>query len=132
MVTDVPGASDVFVEGVVSYANRSKIARLGVPAELIDAHGAVSAPVARAMAKGLRQAADVSYALATTGIAGPTGGTDAKPVGTVIIALAGSEGTSVVRHVFPGDRDRVRRRTAQAALDLLRRRLLGCDPNILA
>jgi nicotinamide-nucleotide amidase len=124
LVTDVPGASDVFAEGVVTYANEAKVARLGVPADLIVAHGAVSEPVARAMAEGERAASGTTYALATTGIAGPAGGSEAKPVGLVFIALAGPEGTEVVRAVMPGDRDRVRHRAALAALNLLRLRLL--------
>lgn len=124
LVTDVSGASDVFTEGLVTYANTAKVARLGVPAELIAAHGAVSEPVARAMAEGARTSSGTAYALAATGIAGPTGGSPDKPVGLVFLALAGLEGTEVTRLVLPGDRDRVRHRAAMAALNLLRLRLL--------
>jgi len=132
MITDVPGASRFLVEGVVAYANEAKTRRLDVPARLLEAHGAVSDPVARAMAENLRRAAGTTYALATTGIAGPAGGTRDKPVGLVFIALAGPEGTSVQRAVFPGDRVRVRHRTAQAALNLLRLRLQGNDDSLSA
>ena len=123
MLTDVPGASAFFLEGLVTYANASKTARLGVPDELIQSHGAVSEPVARAMAEGARRTAGATYALATTGIAGPTGGTPDKPVGLVFIALAGPEATDVVHPILPGRRDRIRQRTALTALNLLRLRL---------
>jgi len=125
MISDVPGASRFFVEGVVAYANDAKTRRLDVPAHVIQAHGAVSDPVARAMAENLRRAAGTTYAMATTGIAGPGGGTAEKPVGLVFTALAGPEGTTVDRAVFPGDRVRVRQRAAMAALNLLRLRLQG-------
>jgi nicotinamide-nucleotide amidase len=124
MLTDVPGASDVLIEDVVTYANRSKIARLGVAEELIAAHGAVSEPVVRAMAEGVRTTSGATYTLATTGIAGPGGGTDEKPVGTVWIAVCGPEGTEAARWSLPGDRDSVRRRTALMALNLLRLQLV--------
>jgi len=130
MVTDVPGASRFLVEGVIAYANDAKTRRLDVPADLLETHGAVSDPVARAMAGNLRRSAGTTYALATTGIAGPTGGTPDKPVGLVFIALAGPEGTSVHRAVFPGDRVRVRQRAAMAALNLLRLRLQGHDDSL--
>lgn len=124
LITDVSGASDVFLDGLVTYTNQAKVARLGVPAEWIAAHGAVSEPVAQAMANGARTSSGSTYALATTGIAGPTGGSPEKPVGLVFLALAGPEGTEVVRLLLPGDRDRVRHRAAMAALNLLRLRLL--------
>lgn len=125
MITDVPGASAFFIEGLVTYANKSKTLRLGVPEELIRTHGAASNAVARAMAEGACASARATYALATTGIAGPTGGSADKPVGLVFIALAGPEGTASQRMLFPGDRERVRRRAALTALNLLRLRLLG-------
>ena len=126
LLTNVPGASVVFMEGFVTYANEAKVRALGVDAQLIAAHGAVSREVAAAMAEGARQRADVEYALATTGIAGPSGGTDAKPVGTVFIALATKDGeTQVHRYRFTTDRDTFKNLTAQTALDLLRRKLLG-------
>ena len=123
-VTNVPGASAVFLEGFVTYANEAKTRALGVDAALLRAHGAVSREVAAAMAEGARTAAGVDHALATTGIAGPGGGSDAKPVGTVFIALATKLGpTTVEQHRFPTDRETFKDLTAQTALDLLRRRL---------
>ena len=123
-VTNVPGASAVFLEGFVTYANEAKTRALGVDAALLRAHGAVSREVAAAMAEGARTAAGVDHALATTGIAGPGGGSDAKPVGTVFIALATKLGpTTVEQHRFPTDRETFKDITAQTALDLLRRRL---------
>ena len=115
-VTNVPGASAVFLEGFVTYANEAKTRALGVDAALLRAHGAVSREVAAAMAEGARTAAGVDHALATTGIA--------KPVGTVFIALATKLGpTTVEQHRFPTDRETFKDLTAQTALDLLRRRL---------
>ncbi|NLX58875.1 MAG: competence/damage-inducible protein A [Phycisphaerae bacterium] len=125
LLTDVPGSSAFFLETAVTYTNAAKTARLGVPTEWIAQHGAVSEPVARSMAEGMRSLSGADYALATTGIAGPSGGTDAKPVGLVFVALASADGTVVRRLHLPGDRDRVRHRTALAALNLLRLRLLN-------
>ncbi len=116
----VPGSSRSFVESVVAYANDSKVKRLGVPEELIAEHGAVSSPVARAMAEGERKAAGTDYALAITGVAGPDGGSAEKPVGLVFIALAGPRGTEVLERKFWGDRGRVQVLASAAALDLLR------------
>ena len=121
-LTDVPGSSAYFLRGYVTYANAAKIEQLGVPAEVIDAHGAVSEPVARAMAEGCRRMAGTDYALASTGIAGPGGGTADKPVGLVYIALAGAGGTQA-RRLLLGEhltRGEVRDRAAKCALDLLR------------
>ena len=123
LLTGVPGASAVLELGVVAYANFVKASLLGVPEPLLAAHGAVSEPVARAMAEGARRAGNASWGLGITGIAGPTGGTPEKPVGTVHLALAGPQGTSAVARLFRGDRDRVRRAAAFEALDLLRRAL---------
>jgi nicotinamide-nucleotide amidase len=125
-ITDVPGASEVFLAGYVTYANETKENAIGVPADLIAAHGAVSEPVAAAMAEGARRKAGTNYALSTTGIAGPGGGTAEKPVGTVFIALA-AEGapTTVRRCYFPLDRPTFKYMTTSAALDLLRRHVLG-------
>lgn len=123
LVTSVAGSSAWFVEGVVTYANAAKVARLGVPEPLLAAHGAVSEPVARAMAEGVRQGAGATYGLATTGIAGPGGGTEAKPVGTVHLALAHPHGTEHRLVRLGGDRGRVQALAAHAALDLLRRHL---------
>ena len=125
MTTDVAGASDYYAGGVVSYANEVKQDALGVPAALLADHGAVSEPVARAMADGCRRRMRTDWSLALTGIAGPDGGSDEKPVGLVYIALAGPDGTTVHRHVFPGDREIIRRRAATAALNHLRLELVG-------
>lgn len=123
-LTSLPGSSLFFRGGAVSYSNPMKTAWAGVPAELIGQRGAVSAEVAIAMAEGVRRFADATLGLGITGIAGPGGGTPEKPVGTVHIAVAGEAGTEERLFLFGGDRDRVRHLTAQAALDLLRRRLL--------
>ncbi len=129
MITDVPGASDYYAGGVVSYANEVKRDALGVPEEMLNAHGAVSEPVAKAMAAGVRRQMKSDYGVAVTGIAGPAGGSEAKPAGLVYIALACPDGVAVHRHVFPGDRRTVRRRSATAALNHLRLALrnAGCD-----
>jgi nicotinamide-nucleotide amidase len=120
LVTRVPGASAVFDLGVVAYANAMKERVLGVPAELLAAHGAVSEPVARALAEGARRAGAATWGLGITGIAGPTGGTPEKPVGTVHLALAGPDGTGAAQRLYRGDRDRIRRAAAYEALNLLR------------
>ena len=125
-ITNVPGASAVFGWGFVTYANEAKSGQVGVPAELIAAHGAVSEPVARAMAEGALKTAGADHALAITGIAGPDGGSAEKPVGTVFIALASKRAATVaIRELFPFDRDMFKIMTTQTALDLLRRRLIG-------
>ena len=122
-LTAVPGASDVFVGGVVAYDDRVKIDLLGVPHVLIEGRGAVSEEVVRAMAEGAQRRFGVEAALAVTGIAGPSGGTPEKPVGTVWLAARLGEATRALKRVFPGDRGEIRARSAQAALDLLRRML---------
>jgi len=124
-LTNVPGASAVFRAACVAYANAAKIDNLNVDPKLIEKHGAVSEPVARAMAEGARARTRSTYALATTGIAGPTGGSEEKPVGTVYIALAfADQETMVKRFFFPSDRETFKQLTAQAAFDLLRRKLI--------
>ena len=123
-LTEVPGSSKYFIEGVVAYSNEAKIRTLGVEPILLLEHGAVSAPVAEAMAEGIRKRADTDFGLSVTGIAGPGGGTEEKPVGLVYIALAMESGTEHRKLNIPGDRNLVRWRTSQAALDLLRRRLM--------
>ncbi|HEY3027683.1 MAG TPA: competence/damage-inducible protein A [Pyrinomonadaceae bacterium] len=123
-LTDVPGSSKYFVEGVVTYSNASKTRLLGVDRKLILAEGAVSAAVAEAMAEGVRNGAGTDFGLAVTGIAGPDGGTEEKPVGLVFVALADDAHTEHRRLTLPGDRHLVRWRASQAALDLLRRRLI--------
>ena len=121
-ITNVPGASAVLLAGYVTYSNEAKAAMLGIEPSLISEHGAVSKQVAKAMAEGARLNAKADFALATTGIAGPAGGTDEKPVGTVFIALA-SDGrpTSVKRGFFPDDRPTFKELATQTALEMLRR-----------
>jgi nicotinamide-nucleotide amidase len=123
-LTEVPGSSVYFMEGVVTYSNDAKIRSLGVDPELILKHGAVSAEVAEAMAEGVRHRADTDFGLAVTGIAGPGGGTEQKPVGLVFIALSDDAHTEHRKLMIPGDRHLIRWRASQAALDLLRRRLI--------
>lgn len=124
-ITNVPGASAVFLAGLVTYSNTAKQAFLGVRAETLAAHGAVSEAVAREMAEGARQRTGATYALATTGIAGPTGETPGKSVGTVFIALAGPRGTSVLARVNRYERETFKFVTAQQGLDLVRREAGG-------
>ena len=126
-ITDVAGASDYFLGGVVAYANEAKQALLGVPAALLEEHGAVSEPVVRAMAEGVRERFDADFGLATTGISGPGGGSPGKPVGLVHVALARADETSAAHFAFPLDRQRHRLLTAQVALDWVRRALLGAE-----
>jgi len=124
-LTAVPGASDVFRGGIVSYADDVKAGVLGVPRETLQTHGAVSAETATAMAEGARVSLGADVAVAVTGIAGPDGGSASKPVGTVWFAVADAEGSSAtLRHLF-GDRDGVRTRAVVTALDLLRRGIGG-------
>jgi nicotinamide-nucleotide amidase len=122
-ITSVAGSSDFFTGGFITYTNRMKVEMLGVDARLIEEHGAVSEPVAEAMASGARLRTGSTYALSITGVAGPAGGTEAKPVGTVVIGLATPTGCQSHRVRFLGDRDRVRVLAAQSALDMLRRAL---------
>jgi PncC family amidohydrolase len=122
-LTNVPGASDWFLGGVIAYANKAKTAFLGVPAALIKDHGAVSAPVARAMAQGARKRFKTDFAIATTGIAGPTGGTKEKPVGLVFIALASAKRTVVKKFLFKGTRLSIKDQTLQKALQILEAQL---------
>ncbi len=119
-LTNVPGSSDYFLEGAVTYSNEAKQARLGVDLSLIEAHGAVSPEVATAMAEGIRQQAGSDFGLSVTGIAGPTGGTAHKPVGLTFIAVSGPQGTRCERFLLLQDRVRNQQRAAQAALNLLR------------
>ena len=120
-ITAVPGASDVFLGGVVAYDNIVKSGMLDVPRELLERHGAVSEEVVSAMAQGVQRRFAVDAALAITGIAGPDGGTPEKPVGTVWIAARLGADARALKRIFPGDRGEIRARAAQAALDLLRR-----------
>ncbi len=122
-LTRIAGSSNFFLGGVVCYSNELKTLLAGVPEALIATHGAVSKPVAQAMAEGVRRRADASLGVGITGIAGPGGGTPEKPVGLVFIGLADEKGTSVREFRFPGDRERVRFWASQAALEMIRRRV---------
>jgi nicotinamide-nucleotide amidase len=119
-LTDVPGSSDYVERGVVCYSNRAKTELAGVPAALIDEHGAVSEPVARAMAEGIRSRAGTNIGIGVTGIAGPGGGTPQKPVGTVAIAVAADEDVRVRTFQFIGPREMVKFQAAQSALNMTR------------
>jgi nicotinamide-nucleotide amidase len=124
-ITNVAGASAAFVAGYICYANEAKIDMLDVDPELIGKHGAVSEPVARALAEHARMRARSTYALATTGIAGPSGGSPEKPVGTVYIALARPAEIVVKKLFFPSDRETFKQMAAQTAFDLLWRKIIG-------
>jgi nicotinamide-nucleotide amidase len=122
-LTSVAGSSEYFLEGAVTYSNEAKVRTLDVPRETLEKHGAVSSETAEAMAEGIRKRAGTDHAISVTGIAGPGGGTEEKPVGTVFIGYAGRSGTKSLKMVLPGDRYLVRWRSSQAALDYLRRQL---------
>lgn len=122
-ITEIPGSSDVFVGGIIAYDNRLKSDLLRVPPALIETHGAVSEPAARAMAEGAVRQLDVDVALSVTGIAGPGGGSEEKPVGTVWLGLSLLGETTARRSIFHGDRREIRARAAQASLFLLWRHL---------
>jgi nicotinamide-nucleotide amidase len=122
-ITDVPGSSKYFLQGVVSYSNEAKVNLLGVPNKLLQEHGAVSAEVAEAMAIGIRRRARSTIGVGITGIAGPDGGSETKPVGLVHIGLADDVQSSSRKFLFPGDRQLVRQLSVRAALDLVRRRV---------
>jgi nicotinamide-nucleotide amidase len=123
-ITSIPGSSRSFLGGAVVYSNELKTAFAGVPPELIEQHGAVSEEVASALASGIRQRTGATIGLGITGIAGPTGGTDTKPVGLVYIGVSDAHRTDVLERTFRGPRQRVREWTAQQALDLVRRKLM--------
>ena len=123
-ITDVPGSSNYFERGIVAYSNRAKVALLGVPEDLIAAQGAVSAPVAEAMAEGVRVRSNVDISLSVTGIAGPAGGTEEKPVGLVFMGVSTAEKTFSKKFQFGNERWVNKQRTAQAGLDLVRRALV--------
>jgi PncC family amidohydrolase len=122
LITEVPGCSDVFLGGVIVYANSLK-EKIGVPAETLASHGAVSGETAEAMASGIRRWVGADYGIAVTGIAGPGGATETKPVGLVYIGVAGGSGVEVEEHRFGGERSWVKLEAAEAALALLWRRL---------
>jgi nicotinamide-nucleotide amidase len=123
-VTSLSGSSRYFLGGAVVYSNALKTQFANVPKTMIDRHGAVSREVAAAMAEGIRKRCVASYGIGITGVAGPSGGTEQKPVGLVYIALAGEEGTQVVERNFPGDRKRIRQFATQQALEMIRRALV--------
>ena len=122
-ITEVAGSSAYFVGGFVTYADDAKQAQLGVPAEVLAAHGAVSAQVARAMAEGARARLGSALGVAVTGIAGPGGGTADKPVGLTYLGIADDSGADVRRHQWSGERSANKRDSARAALELLLERL---------
>jgi len=128
-IVNVPGSSEYFLGGVVAYSNNAKVELLGVPADLLAAHGAVSAPVAEAMAVGAMRRLGATLGVSVTGIAGPGGGTPEKPVGLVYIGLARGDWTEVHRLQLGGDRERIRWHTSQAALDLIRRHAQAAAPS---
>ena len=123
-ITSLSGSSRYFLGGAVVYSNELKTQFANVPKALIDKHGAVSREVAASMAEGIRKRCLASYGAGITGVAGPGGGTEQKPVGLVYIALAGEEGTQVVERNFPGDRQRIRQFASEQALEMIRRALL--------
>lgn len=118
-ITDIPGSSGYFLGGIVSYSNDAKVATLGVPAEVLAAHGAVSAQVGRAMAEGARERFSADLAAGVTGVAGPDGGTEAKPVGLTYVAVADGAGADVRRFVWNGDRAANKEASAAAVLEIL-------------
>lgn len=124
-ITNIAGSSGYFERGVVTYSDMAKTDLLGVPAELIQTRGAVSSEVAAAMADGIRTSAKTDIGLSVTGIAGPGGGSEQKPVGLVYIGLASSQGVKTAEHRFLGDREQIRIRASQMALDMVRRHLIG-------
>jgi nicotinamide-nucleotide amidase len=119
LITDVPGSSSFFRQGWVLYSNESKIQQLGVSKKILEAHGAVSEPVAEAMALGALKKSGAQHAISVTGIAGPTGATETKPVGLVFIGTASNQGCDVKKYLFPRDRASIRLRAAQSALHQL-------------
>ena len=123
LLTDIPGASRYFTQGWITYSNAAKTADLGVPSDLIEKHGAVSEQVAQAMAQGARRTAKTDFAIGITGIAGPTGASEQKPVGLVYISVDSMSGCGTKRLVLPGDRATIRLRAAQTALNMVRLKL---------
>jgi nicotinamide-nucleotide amidase len=123
-ITNVPGSSDYFQQGFVTYSNDSKVQLLSVPKGLIAQHGAVSKEVAAAMAVGIREKAGSDFGLSITGIAGPKGGTPEKPVGLVYVGLSWKSGIKTTKNIFLGNREIIKYQSSQKALDILRRHLL--------
>jgi len=125
MITDVSGASKYFLEGIVTYSNKSKMNKLGVKSKILKFFGAVSAETAGEMARGLKRTSGADYTLSVTGIAGPTGGSKEKPVGLVFIGYSGPKDSLVQRFLFRGDREFIRQRAALMALEQLRKGIQG-------
>ena len=119
-----PGISEVFNEGAVTYSNEAKIRRLGVKEETLEKFGAVSFEVAKEMCEGIAKTSQSNIGVSTTGIAGPSGGTEEKPVGLVYIGVTINNRTIVEKHIFKGSRERIRRRATLTAINLLRKELL--------
>ena len=126
-LTEVPGSSAYFMEGAVTYSNDAKIRTIGVPKETLEQFGAVSSETAEAMAAGMRSRTGTDYAVSVTGVAGPDGGSEEKPVGLVFVGYADKNRAKSMKFVFPGDRNLIRWRSSQAALDYLRRQILKAD-----
>ncbi len=124
-ITDISGASDYFEAGITTYSNESKIRVLNVPEDIIDRYGAVSEETAKAMAEGVKKTVHADIGVSVTGIAGPTGGTEGKPVGTVFIGLATKKATYVRKFFFDGNRLEIRRKTSDAAFMLVEEYLEG-------
>ena len=124
-ITNIAGSSEYFERAAVTYSNPAKTEMLGVPGALLERHGAVSSEVAAAMARGIREAAKTDLGLSVTGIAGPDGGTEQKPVGLVFTALASAQGVKTDEHRFLGNREQVRMKASKMALDMVRRHLIG-------
>jgi nicotinamide-nucleotide amidase len=122
-ITSVSGSSRYFIGGAVVYSNDMKTSMADVPPLMIAEHGAVSKQVAAALAEGIRKRCKSTLGIGITGIAGPTGGTEEKPVGLVYTAITDGKKTEIVETRFPGDRDRIRRFASQQALDMIRRKL---------
>ena len=125
LLTEIPGSSEYFSGGVVCYANEAKVVMTGVPRETLEIHGAVSAQVAVAMAEGIRARLNTDVAVAVTGIAGPRGGSESKPVGLTYVALADHAGHEVRRFLWRGDRHQNKLASAEAVLTLLLDRVAG-------
>ena len=124
-LTQIPGSSDYFMGGVVSYSNQAKMELLGVKESSLKKYGAVSEQVAQEMAEGVRRRFGTDIGISTTGIAGPTGATASKPVGLVYLALSAKDKLIAQKRLFSQDRNSVKQRSAQAALELARRHLMG-------
>ncbi len=128
-ITNVAGSSEYFLMGAVTYSNASKASLLGVPEQLIAAHGAVSSEVAVAMATGARNVSGCGVAVGTTGIAGPEGATETKPVGLIYVAVASAAGTRSRKCNFSGDRHTIKEQAAEAALEIVIQEIQTlCDP----